>query len=202
MRSFTAAMAHKPKEWVVVIPAKLLPAMRAYILGLSSEVKITIRDREWLDNRLIDDPDLAEYFQYRTDIDCLHARAEALKVNPLFRSPAEVGDKIAVLQRAIDASDPDWTFDLATVDGQIVQTLRAEGSQRRLTVSRRDHLQCGCPGRQHRTPSTRSQLGLRRRRAHSAVGLDGQGFQGHRARSRRWNCCLIPTTPVRGRTQT
>jgi hypothetical protein len=43
-RSFTAAMAYKPKEWVIVIPAKLLPAMRDYILGLSSEVKITIRD--------------------------------------------------------------------------------------------------------------------------------------------------------------
>jgi hypothetical protein len=32
-RSFTAAMAHEPKEWVIVIPAKLLPAMRDYVLG-------------------------------------------------------------------------------------------------------------------------------------------------------------------------
>jgi hypothetical protein len=125
-RSFLSAEKHNPREWVIVIPAKLLGAMRTFILGLSSTITITIRDRAWLDNQLIDHPDLAEYFQYRTDIDYLHARAEALKVNPLFRSPAEVIDKTATLKRAIDASDPDWTFDISTVGGEIVQTLRAK----------------------------------------------------------------------------
>jgi hypothetical protein len=42
-------------------------------------------------------------------------------INPLFRSPADVSDKIAALQRAIDVSDPDWTIDPATVDGQIIR---------------------------------------------------------------------------------
>jgi hypothetical protein len=125
-RSFVTAMKHNPREWVVVIPAKLLNAMRAYILRLSTDVKITIRDRTWLNNRLIDYPDLAEYFQYRTDVDYLHSRAEALKVNPLFRSPTDISDKTATLKRAIDASDPDWTFDISTIGGDIVQMLRAK----------------------------------------------------------------------------
>lgn len=57
-QSFTAAMMHQPREWIVVIPAKLLPAMRTYIVNLSAEIKITIRDREWLDNRLSTTPTL------------------------------------------------------------------------------------------------------------------------------------------------
>ena len=125
-RSFISAEKHNPREWVIVIPARLLEGMRKFILSLSTAIKITIHDRAWLDNRLIDYPDLAEYFQYRTDIDYLHARAEALKVNPLFRSPAEVSDKTATLKRAIDASDPDWTFDISTLGSEIVQRLRAK----------------------------------------------------------------------------
>lgn len=54
---------------LAVMSAVRLPAMRAYILKLGSEVKITIRNREWPDNRLIDYPDLAEYLQYRAGID-------------------------------------------------------------------------------------------------------------------------------------
>jgi hypothetical protein len=125
-RSFVTAEKHQPQEWVVVIPAKLLEGMRTYILGLSDSIKITIRDRAWLDNRLIDYPDLGEYFQYRTDVDYLFARAEALKVNPVFRNTADISTKTAELQRAIDAGDPDWTFDLSTVGGEIMQTLRAK----------------------------------------------------------------------------
>jgi hypothetical protein len=125
-RSFLASAKHNPGDWVIVIPAKLLEAMRTFILGLSDTTKITIHDRVWLDNRLIDFPDLAENFRYRTEIDYLHARAEALKVNPLFRSPADVSDKTAALKRAIDASDPDWTFDITMLNCEIVHMLRAK----------------------------------------------------------------------------
>lgn len=44
----------------------------------------------------------------------------------MFRSPAEVTEKIATLQRAINATDPDWTFDISTESGQVTKTLRAK----------------------------------------------------------------------------
>jgi hypothetical protein len=105
--SFVDAMKHNPEEWVLVVPARILPAMRAYVLGLSDQIKITIHDQPWLDNLLAKFGDLAEYFKYRTELDYLHAQAEMLKVNPVFRGPEDVDNKTAALKRAVDASDPD-----------------------------------------------------------------------------------------------
>jgi hypothetical protein len=121
--SFADATKHNPEEWVLVVPARILPAMRAYVLGLSDRIKITIHDQPWLDNLLAKFGDLAEYFKYRTELDYLHAQAEMLKVNPVFRGPEDVDNKTAALKRAVDASDPDWTFDIAARAGEIVRTL-------------------------------------------------------------------------------
>jgi hypothetical protein len=121
--SFVDAMKHNPEEWVLVVPARILPAMRAYVLGLSDQIKITIQDQPRLDNLLAKFDDLAEYFKYRTELDYLHAQAEMLKVNPVFRGPEDVDNKTAALKRAVDASDPDWTFDITARAGEIVRTL-------------------------------------------------------------------------------
>ena len=125
-RSFEAARKHNPKEWIVIIPAKLTEKFRTYILGLSMEIKVVIHDVVWLDNELIDDPPLAENFQYRSDMDYLAAKAEQLKINPLLRTSAEIANTVRNVQYAIEASDPDWTFDISTVNGQVTQTLRAK----------------------------------------------------------------------------
>lgn len=125
-RSFETAMQHHPKEWVLVLPCKPLPAVRAYVDGLSDDVKITIHDLPWLDNRLIDFPDLGEYFQYRSDEAYLMAMSQLLTVNPVLSSSQDVAERVRAVKKAIDASDPDWTLDIRTAGDQIIQTLVAK----------------------------------------------------------------------------
>jgi hypothetical protein len=125
-RSFKKAMEHDPEEWILVVPAKLTPHERRFITGLSKgkDVKITIRDKVWLDDQLIKNRDLAENLRFGSDIDLLYEKGERFKYNPVIRDGADLADRMDAMRDALDMADPDWTFDVYSANGQLTQILR------------------------------------------------------------------------------
>jgi hypothetical protein len=125
--SFKEAMKHDPDEWVLVVPTKVTTRERLFVtaLGKGKRVKITIRDRVWLDDQLIKNRDLAENIQYGSDIDLLYAKGEKFKHNPVIRDTADVADRMDAIQDSLGMADPNWALDIYSIDGQVTQVLRA-----------------------------------------------------------------------------
>jgi hypothetical protein len=125
-KSFKKAMEHDREEWILVVPAKLTPQERRFITGLGKgkNVKITIRDRVWLDDQLIKNRDLAENLRFGSDIDLLYEKGERFKYNPVIRDGADVADRMGAIRDALDMADPNWTFDVYSTNGQTMQILR------------------------------------------------------------------------------
>lgn len=126
-RSFKEALKHDPDEWFLVVPANLTPHERRFVTGLGKgkRVKISIRDETWLDDQLMQaaNKDLLDHYLYASDIDYLHARAEVFKNNPVIRDAGDLDNRVRAVSDAVDLVDPNWTFDFASVGGEIVKTL-------------------------------------------------------------------------------
>ncbi len=126
-KSFKAAMKSDPEEWILVVPTNLTPPERKFVTGLGKgkSVKISIRDATWLDDLLTQaaNKDLREHFLYGSDIDYLHAKAEAFKNNPVIRDADDLSDRVHALQENADIVDPNWRLEFASVGREVVQTL-------------------------------------------------------------------------------
>jgi hypothetical protein len=126
-KSFKAALKHDPDEWILVVPTNVTPPERKFVTGLGKgkRVKISIRDENWLDDLLTqaDNKDLREAFLFGSDIDYLHAKAEAFKNNPVIRDAADLAKRVHALQENADIVDPNWRLEFASVGGEVVQTL-------------------------------------------------------------------------------
>jgi hypothetical protein len=127
-RSFKKAMTHEPDEWILVVPTVTTPWERNFVTGLGkgSGVKITIRDRTWLDDQLSKHRDIAEHFRFGSDIDFLYAKGERFKHNPVIRDTTDVADRMVAIEDSLGMADPNWGFDIHLVDGKITQVLRAK----------------------------------------------------------------------------
>ncbi len=126
--SFRTAMTHDPDEWILVVPAKVTTTERRFVSGLGSgkPVKITIRDRVWLNDQLAKHRGVAEYFRHGSDIELLYAKGEMFKHNPVIRDMDDVADRMVALQDSIGMADPNWALDVHSVDGKITQVIRAK----------------------------------------------------------------------------
>jgi hypothetical protein len=127
-RSFAKAMTHGPEEWILVVPATVTPPERRFVTGLGKgkSLKITIRDKAWLNSALADNPGVAEYYRFGTDIDYLFAKGERFKHNPVVRDMGDVHDRVRGLLDSVDTADPNWALDFYSIDGQVTQILRAK----------------------------------------------------------------------------
>jgi hypothetical protein len=127
-RSFRAAMIHNPDEWILVVPAKVTPGERKFVMGLGKDkpVKISIRDRVWLNDQLANHRDIAEYYRHGSDIDLLYAKGEMFKHNPVIRDMDDVAGRMVALQDSVGMADPNWALDVHSVGGKITQVIRAK----------------------------------------------------------------------------
>jgi hypothetical protein len=121
-------MTHDPDEWILVVPAVPTPWERNFVTGLGKgkRVKITIRDRVWLDDQLSKHRDIAEHFRFGSDIDLLYDKGERFKHNPVIRDTTDVTERMVAIQDSLGMADPDWALDIHAADGEITQVLRAK----------------------------------------------------------------------------
>ena len=121
-------MIHNPDEWILVVPAKVTPGERKFVMGLGKDkpVKISIRDRVWLNDQLAMHRDIAEYFRHGSAVDLLYAKDEMFKHNPVIRDATDVADRMVALQDSLGMADPNWALDVHSVDGKIMQVIGAK----------------------------------------------------------------------------
>jgi hypothetical protein len=126
-RSFKAACKGNPEEWILIVPTKLTFWEQKFMSQLAGDagVKVGYRDRTWLDTELGLRPNLANYFRHYSNNDYLQEKAEQFKHNPVIKDSADLVERVRMLMAAAADADPDWTWDISTQDGMIVQTLRA-----------------------------------------------------------------------------
>jgi len=89
-RSFKTACKGNPEEWILIVPTKLTFWEQKFMSQLAGDagVKVSYRDRTWLDTELGLRPSLANYFRHYSDNDYLQEKAEQFKHNSasgLFR---------------------------------------------------------------------------------------------------------------------
>ena len=126
-RSFKTACKGNPEEWILIVPTKLTFWEQKFMSQLAGDagVKVSYRDRTWLDTELGLRPSLANYFRHYSDNDYLQEKAEQFKHNPVIKDSVDLVERVRMLMAAAAAADPDWTWDISTQDGMIVETLRA-----------------------------------------------------------------------------
>jgi hypothetical protein len=126
-RSFKSACKGNPEEWILIVPTKLTFWEQKFMSQLAGDVdvKVSYRDRTWLDTELGLRPSLANYFRHYSDNDYLQEKAEQFKHNPVIKNSVDLAERVRMLMAAAADADPDWTWDISTQEGMIVQTLRA-----------------------------------------------------------------------------
>lgn len=129
-RSFKAALKHRPDEWILVVPKNLTAGERTYIhklAALAPEGEAPVIGeiaQTWLDCELAKHPELEDAFN-RSEFERMAALLENVDRLPPGSPEAVVREMSKVRQR-VDSVDPHWTWDIATVDGQIVRSPRAK----------------------------------------------------------------------------
>ena len=115
----------EPEEWILVVPTKLTFWEQKFMSRLASEsgLKINYRDKVWLDTQLGLRPDLSNYFRHYSDNDYLQTKAEQFKQNPIIRDAADLAERVRLLMAVADDADPDWTYEISSRGGNILQTL-------------------------------------------------------------------------------
>ena len=120
--SFKTAMAHDPDEWILVVPNNLTSGEMTYLQKLArfkttgKATAITHLAETGLTNELAKFPDLRTAFD-RQELERL-MELYNIERRALPGTPAEIDDRIAGAQEAIDAADQDWTWKISTIPGQ------------------------------------------------------------------------------------
>lgn len=130
-KSFTTALQHSPKEWILVVPCNLTLTERTWLLGLGSGtgVQIGLRDRVWLDKQLTLHIDVANYYRFYSDDEYLMSKAALFKENPIVSTPKDVTDRVRQLTQSVADSDPNWAVDIHTRGDDVIQVLRPKHSE-------------------------------------------------------------------------
>lgn len=129
-KSFKAALKQRPDEWILVVPKNLTAGERTYIHGLAALAPegdapvIGEIAQTWLDCELAKHPELEDAFN-RSEWERMAALLENVDRLPPS-SPGAVVREVSKMQQRVDSVDPYWTWDTATVEGQIVRSLRAK----------------------------------------------------------------------------
>ena len=126
--SFAKARKRNPEDWILVVPAKLTYWEQKFMTQLAGDsgIKVTYRDRVWLDTQLALQPNLANYFRFHSDNDYLQQKAEQFKHNPLIKNARDLAERVGILMASAADADPDWTWDISTKDGDVLHTLKAQ----------------------------------------------------------------------------
>jgi hypothetical protein len=121
-----AIAAAQPSKWILVVPAKLTSSERHYVekLGQAKGVPVDVLDRVALDDMAVSHRDLVDYFVREHLLEAAKTYGQEKAV--ITGGSAEVSERLAGLGRAVDAIDPDWTFDLLWQSGKPVHVLRAK----------------------------------------------------------------------------
>jgi hypothetical protein len=123
--SFNSALAHKPDEWVLVVPATLTPGERKYVEGLPqrkkpklTKPKVIMFGRPELDRLASKHPNLVVYFK-RDEL--REAARDYQQEIALMIDKDDLVARVAALSKQTDTLHPDWRLDFFS-DGDIVGT--------------------------------------------------------------------------------
>ncbi|MFF5232707.1 hypothetical protein [Dactylosporangium sp. NPDC000521] len=119
-KSFEKAMAHRPHEWILVVPTNPTPSEEQFVRDLGADypdVKIRIVGRAELDDWFARHPDLVAYFTK----DQLQEAAKIFRQETaiLAGGLADLTERSRALAGVADTLDPHWTV-RTTVDGNEV----------------------------------------------------------------------------------
>lgn len=117
-RSFKAALAHDPDQWVLVVPCKLTDAFRRLVKELpkGTRVKVAVWDRPKVDSMLAERPDLVALLKQD---DLLTERARLLGAGALLFERG-ILDAVAhrqATQAALNEMHPHWGVLVSEPDG-------------------------------------------------------------------------------------
>lgn len=129
-RSFSAAMRHEPDEWILVVPKNLTSSERDFMTRLMGSATgkvpaMQVFSQTWLDCELAKHPDLADAFSRKKFERMAALLNDRDRLPPA--TPGGVVQEIGDVRRRIDSVDPYWTWDVASVGGQVVRSPRAKG---------------------------------------------------------------------------
>lgn len=119
-RSLKKALdGEKMGEWTLVVPENLTLSEENFIRSLAK--KHDINASRWgrleLDDLLSQNPDLEAYFK-RNELREM-ARDFGAETAMIANGPADIVDRMNRLQKAIDTTDPHWTFEPSMVNGEV-----------------------------------------------------------------------------------
>jgi hypothetical protein len=131
--SFNTAQERQPDEWTLVVPTVLTDTESAFVSGLGGDAsdgrgpKITVVDRDELDDWLADDPTLDKYFQRDpTTTLAEFARDFGQEKAALLGGTEDLASRISNLGGVTDTLDPDWTLDFARTGDGVQMAVRPQ----------------------------------------------------------------------------
>ena len=129
-RSFKAALAHDPDQWVLVVPCKLTDAFRRLVKELpkGTRVKVAVWDRPKVDSMLAERPDLVALLKQD---DLLTERARLLGAGALLFERG-ILDAVAhrqATQAALNEMHPHWGVLVSEPDGVVCAAVRRQPGQ-------------------------------------------------------------------------
>jgi hypothetical protein len=131
--SFNTAQERQPDEWTLVVPTVLTDTESAFVSGLGGDVsdgrgpKITVVDRDELDDWLADDPTLDKYFQRDpTTTLAEFARDFGQEKAAFLGGTEDLASRISNLGGVTDTLDPDWTLDFARTGDGVQMAVRPQ----------------------------------------------------------------------------
>jgi hypothetical protein len=131
--SFNTAQERQPDEWTLVVPTGLTDTESAFVGGLGGDAsdgrgsKITVVDRDELDDWLADDPILDKYFQRDpTTTLAEFARDFGQEKAALVGGTEDLVARISSLGSVTDTLDPDWTMDFARTGDGVQMAVRSQ----------------------------------------------------------------------------
>lgn len=123
--SFKSALAHKPDEWVLVVPATLTPGERKFVEGLPqrrkpklTKPKVIVFGRPELDRLASKHLNLVVYFK-RDEL--REAARDYQQETALLIDKDDLVTRVAALSKQTDTLHPDWRLGIFS-DGDIVGT--------------------------------------------------------------------------------
>ncbi|SFA45036.1 Restriction endonuclease [Rhodococcoides kroppenstedtii] len=123
-KSYISATKHQPDEWLLVVPTKLTPGEREFVLGLGDPdgPRIEIVDQVELDTLMINFPDVYRYL----DRDALRASAilYGQEVAALLGGVTDVVNRVKALGELADTMDLHWGLDFRRVGDHVTYSAR------------------------------------------------------------------------------
>jgi hypothetical protein len=116
-------------EWTLVVPENLTRGEENFVRGLAKKhgVNASWWGRRELDDLLSQNPDLETYFK-RDDLREM-AKDYGVEAAMIANGAPDIVDRMNRLQKAIDTTDPHWTFEPSMVNGEVQLAVKAKSSR-------------------------------------------------------------------------